>query len=123
MTSLKEGNVYSYALPQNTANYQVRVALIPKGLWLCILDSVLQWKLTLTQELVDQTVAKASAGQESFIFRDFAQALLAGLQKSHPRWSVGIMTPTELDALRGASQSKASSSNKLYLIVSDKEKK
>ena len=32
----KDGNVYTFQIPQNSANYQIRAALTPKGLWVCI---------------------------------------------------------------------------------------
>ena len=32
----KDGNVYTFQVPQNSANYQIRVALTQKGLWACI---------------------------------------------------------------------------------------
>ncbi len=34
--AFKDGNVYTYQLPQNSAHYQIRVALTQKGLWVCI---------------------------------------------------------------------------------------
>jgi hypothetical protein len=43
--------------------------------------------------MVDQTIAKASAGTEKMALKDFSSALLAALGKSSERWSVGIMTP------------------------------
>jgi hypothetical protein len=48
-TSFKDGNVYTYHVPQNSANYQVRAALTQKGLWLCIEESYMQWKLTISE--------------------------------------------------------------------------
>lgn len=45
----KDGNVYTYQVPQNSANYQIRVALTPKGLWVCIEESFMQWKLTISE--------------------------------------------------------------------------
>lgn len=119
---LKEGNVYAYSLPQNTANYQVRIALCPKGLWVCILESVMQWKLTITDEMIKQIVTKASAGKETLTFKEFVSAAINGLQKDHQKWSIGIMTPIELDMLRGGS-GKSHQQNKIYMILSDKENK
>lgn len=62
-SDLKEGNVYTYQVPQSSATYVVRMALTGKGLWVCIEESLMQWKLTISEELVTQTVAKASAGK------------------------------------------------------------
>ena len=47
----------------------------------------------------------------------------SALRKEHDRWSLGIMTPIELEMLRGGSGNKQSSNNKLYLILSEKQKK
>jgi len=33
---LKEGNVHSYNIRQNTVTYTFRIAHTPKGLWVCI---------------------------------------------------------------------------------------
>ena len=33
---IKEGNVHTYNIRQNTANYVLRLAHTPKGLWVCI---------------------------------------------------------------------------------------
>ena len=45
----KEGNVYTFQIPQNSAHYQIRVALTQKGLWICIEESYMQWKLTISE--------------------------------------------------------------------------
>ena len=34
--NLKDGNVYTFKVPQNSTNYQVRAANTSKGLWMCI---------------------------------------------------------------------------------------
>lgn len=60
---LKEGTVVTYQVLQNTTTYQVRLTNTAKGLWMCIEESGLNWKLTVSQEMVDQTVSKASASQ------------------------------------------------------------
>lgn len=53
--------------------------------------------------------------------KEFTGHLLAAISKSSPVWSVGIMTPIELEILRGGAVSKQSGSNsKLYLILSNK---
>lgn len=65
----KDGNVYTYQVPQNSANYQIRVALTPKGLWVCIEESFMQWKLTISEELAMQTIAKATSGQQALTFK------------------------------------------------------
>lgn len=62
---LKEGSVVTYQVLQNTTTYQVRLTNTNKGLWMCIEESGLNWKLTLSQEMVEQTVAKASNHQEN----------------------------------------------------------
>lgn len=59
---IKQGNVHSFNIRQNTVTYALKLAHTPKGLWLCIEESYSQWKLTITNELIDQTVAKASGG-------------------------------------------------------------
>lgn len=59
---IKEGNVHSFSIRQNTVTYSLRLAHTPKGLWLCIEESFSQWKLTITNELIEQTVTKASGG-------------------------------------------------------------
>lgn len=33
---MKEGNVHSYNIRQNTVTYTLRIAHTPKGLWVCI---------------------------------------------------------------------------------------
>ena len=122
--NLKQGNVYTYNVPQNTTNYQVRVALTPKGLWICILESVMQWKLTISEELIQQIIPKASGGKENLSYKEFVSAVINGLQKDHKKWSIGIMTPLELDMLRGGGNSnKSYNNNKIYMILSDKENK
>lgn len=83
----------------------------------------MQWKLTISEELAQQTVAKISSNGEQLSFRDFISAVYAALSKSGDRWSIGIMTPVELEMLRGGNTSKQSSNSKLYLILSDKSKK
>ena len=35
-SEIKEGNVYTYQVPQSSANYVVRMAMTAKGLWICI---------------------------------------------------------------------------------------
>jgi hypothetical protein len=45
---LKEGNVVTYQVLQNTITYQVRLTNTSKGLWMCIEDAGLNWKLTIT---------------------------------------------------------------------------
>ena len=60
--NIKDGNVYTFKVPQNSANYQVRVANTAKGLWMCIQETYMQWKLTITPELLAQTVEKAAGG-------------------------------------------------------------
>jgi hypothetical protein len=45
---LKEGNVHSFNIRQNTVTYTLRIAHTPKGLWVCIEESFSQWKLTIT---------------------------------------------------------------------------
>ncbi len=42
------------------------------------------------------------------------------ISKYGEKWSIGIMTPIELEVLRGGSASKQASNNKIYLILSDK---
>ena len=54
--------MHSFNIRQNTVTYALKLAHTPKGLWLCIEESFSQWKLTITNELIDQTVAKASGG-------------------------------------------------------------
>jgi hypothetical protein len=60
-SQLKEGTVVTYQVLQNTTTYQVRLTLTTRGLWMCIEESGLNWKLTITPEMVEETVAKASA--------------------------------------------------------------
>lgn len=60
-TQLKDGSVITFSLLQNTTTYQIRLASTAKGLWVCIEESGVTWKLTITQEMVEQTVGKASA--------------------------------------------------------------
>jgi hypothetical protein len=60
---LKEGSVATYQVLQNTTTYQLRLTNTPKGLWICIEETGLAWKLTISQEMVEQTVSKASAGK------------------------------------------------------------
>lgn len=47
----------------------------------------------------------------------------SALRKEGDRWSVGIMTPIELEILRGGNANKQSNNNKLYLILTEKQKK
>ena len=90
-----------YSLVQNTTTYQIRIAHTMKGLWLCIEETLSNWKLTVTPELIDQTVAKVSGNNSNnnekaetkMGYREFTDALLAGLKKNNPRWSIGVMTP------------------------------
>ena len=90
---LKEGSVLTFQVLQNTVTYQVRVANTAKGLWLCIEDSGLAWKLTISAEMVEQTVSKASGGTEKLNLKDFTTFLLQALARASEKWSVGIMTP------------------------------
>jgi len=90
---LKEGSVLTFQVLQNTVTYQVRVANSAKGLWLCIEDSGLAWKLTISAEMVEQTVSKASGGTEKLNLKDFTTFLLQALARASEKWSVGIMTP------------------------------
>ena len=52
LSALKDGNVATYQVLQNTTTYQVRLANTNKGLWMCIEESGLNWKLTITSEMV-----------------------------------------------------------------------
>ena len=45
---LKEGTVAIYQVMQNTTTYQVRLTNTSKGLWMCIEESGVNWKLTIT---------------------------------------------------------------------------
>jgi hypothetical protein len=120
---LKEGSVATYQLLQNTTTYQLRLSLTAKGLWVCAEEAASIWKLTITQELLEQTVAKASASRETLTLKEFAAHLVAAVSRSSERWGVGVMTPVELELLRGGAAGRQSGNNKLYLILSDKEKK
>lgn len=60
---LKEGSVATYQVMQNTTVYQVRLTNTAKGLWMCIEESGLNWKLTISPEMIEQTVSKASASK------------------------------------------------------------
>lgn len=59
----KEGNVYTFQVPQNSVTYQIRVALTQKGFWVCIEEAYMQWKLTISEDLALETISKATAGQ------------------------------------------------------------
>lgn len=120
---LKQGAVISYQVLQNTTTYQLRLANTAKGLWVCIEEASSIWKLTITAEMVQQTIAKASAGKQVFNLKEFTAYLIAALSKSSQKWSVGIMTPIELQVLRGGTPSKQAGNTKLYMILSDKESK
>ena len=50
---LKEGTVVTYQVMQNTANYQIRLTNTGKGIWMCIEETGLNWKLTVTPEMVE----------------------------------------------------------------------
>jgi hypothetical protein len=79
---LKDGAVVSYQVLQNTITYQLRLASTAKGLWVCIEEASSIWKLTVTAEMVEQTIAKASAGKQTFNLKDFTSHLIAALSKS-----------------------------------------
>lgn len=79
---LKEGAVLTFPVLQNTTTYQLRLANTAKGLWLCIEEAGLAWKLTITSEMVEQTISKASGGTEKMALKDFTTALLAALGKT-----------------------------------------
>lgn len=68
-------------------------------------------------------MTKASAGQENMNMKEFTSHLLQAISKSSEQWGIGIMTPVELEVLRGGTPSKQASNNKIYLILSDKQKK
>lgn len=90
---LKEGVVSTYQVLQNTIVYQVRLTSTNKGLWMCIEESGLNWKLTITAEMIEQTVAKASASKETMNLKEFTSYVLQAISKSTEKWSIGIMTP------------------------------
>jgi hypothetical protein len=46
--SLKDGAMLTYSVLQNTLTYQIRLTNCNKGLWICIEESGLTWKLTIT---------------------------------------------------------------------------
>ena len=69
LNALKDGNVATYQVLQNTITYQLRIANTQKGLWICIEESGLNWKLTITSEMIEQTISKASAGQQTFTLK------------------------------------------------------
>jgi hypothetical protein len=52
--------------------------------------------------------------------KEFTGFLLQALSKTTEKWSLGIMTPIELEVLRGGQPSKQASNNKIYMILSDK---
>ena len=90
---LKEGTVATYQVLQNTTTYQLRLTPTGKGLWMCVEESGLNWKLTATAEMIEQTVTKASAGQENMNMKEFTSHLLQAISKSSEQWGIGIMTP------------------------------
>ena len=49
--------------------------------------------------------------------------MLQAISKSSEKWSIGIMTPVELEVLRGGTPSKQANNTKIYMILSDKENK
>lgn len=55
--------------------------------------------------------------------KEFTNSLLQAISKTSDRWGLGIMTPVELEVLRGGTPSKQANNNKVYLILSDKDKK
>ena len=73
--------------------------------------------------MVEQTISKASNSKETFTFKEFISFLLQAVTKASEKWSLGIMTPSYLEVLRGGQASKQASSNKIYMILSDREKK
>lgn len=87
---------------------------------MCIEESGLNWKLTLSQEMVEQTVAKASNQQQTMTLKEFTNYLLMAISKTTEKWGIGIMTPVELEVLRGGAPNKQANNNKIYLILSDK---
>lgn len=93
MNQLKEGSVVTYQVLQNTTTYQVRLTNTSKGLWMCIEESGLNWKLTISQEMVEQTVSKASGNQVTMTLKEFSTHLLEAISKSSEKWGIGIMTP------------------------------
>lgn len=120
---LKQGSVATYQVLQNTTTYQVRLTNTNKGLWMCIEESGLNWKLTISQEMVEQTIAKASNHQETMSLKQFTNNLLMAISKATEKWGIGIMTPVQLQLLRGGAPNRQANNNKIYLILSDKEKK
>jgi hypothetical protein len=93
---LKEGAVSTFQLLQNTTTYQLRLSLTPRGLWVCAEEAATLWKLTISEDLLRQTVSKASADKETMTFKELASHLLVAIGRSSERWGIGVMTPVEL---------------------------
>lgn len=47
-SQLKEGTVLTFQVLQNTITYQLRLANTAKGLWACIEEGAVTWKLTIS---------------------------------------------------------------------------
>lgn len=55
--------------------------------------------------------------------KEFTTSIMQAISRTSEKWGVGIMTPVELEVLRGGVPTKQANNNKIYLILSDKEKK